>query len=155
MYVGHFAAALAIKAHEPRAPTWALLVGVGLLDLLFGPLVLAGIERATLTPGVSPGFSLDYIDWSHSLLMSLVWFNRVRGSLRAPRPQGSRDGRSRGLLAFPARPPDAPPGSGAVADLTDARGPRPVASAPNGLVGCRARRHCSVVDVLLAPVEDR
>jgi membrane-bound metal-dependent hydrolase YbcI (DUF457 family) len=73
MYVGHFAAALAIKAHEPRAPTWALLVGVGLLDLLFGPLVLAGIERATLTPGVSPGFSLDYIDWSHSLLMSLVW----------------------------------------------------------------------------------
>ena len=73
MYVGHFAAGLAIKAHEPRAPTWALLVGAGLLDLLFGPLVLAGIERATLTPDVSPGFSLDYIDWSHSLLMSVVW----------------------------------------------------------------------------------
>jgi hypothetical protein len=73
MYVGHFAAALAIKAREPRAPTWALLVGVGLLDILFGPFVLAGIERATVTPSVSPGFSLDYIDWSHSLVMSLVW----------------------------------------------------------------------------------
>jgi hypothetical protein len=73
MYVGHFAAGLAIKAWEPRAPTWALLVGVGLLDILFGPFVVAGIERATPTPGVTPGFSLDYIDWSHSLAMSLVW----------------------------------------------------------------------------------
>ena len=73
MYVGHFAAGLAIKASEPRAPTWALLVGVGLLDILFGPFVLVGIERATVTPSVSPGFSLDYIDWSHSLVMSLVW----------------------------------------------------------------------------------
>jgi hypothetical protein len=50
-----------------------LLVGVGLLDILFGPFVLAGIEGATVTPSVSPGFSLDYIDWSHSLVMSLVW----------------------------------------------------------------------------------
>lgn len=73
MYVGHVAAGLAIKAGEPRAPTWALLVGVGLLDILFAPFVLAGIERATVTPSVSPGFSLNYIDWSHSLVMSLVW----------------------------------------------------------------------------------
>jgi hypothetical protein len=73
MYVGHFAAGLAIKAREPRAPTWALLVGVGLLDILFGPFVLVGIERATVTPSVPPGFSLDHIDWSHSLAMSLMW----------------------------------------------------------------------------------
>lgn len=73
MYAGHFAAGLALKARVPAAPTWALLLGVGLLDVLFGPLVLLGIERATVTPGVSPGFSLDYIDWSHSLLTSLVW----------------------------------------------------------------------------------
>jgi hypothetical protein len=73
VYVGHFAAGLALKAREPRAPTWGLLVGVGLLDILFGPFVLAGIERATVTPLVSPGFSLDYIDWSHSLVMAVVW----------------------------------------------------------------------------------
>jgi hypothetical protein len=73
MYAGHFAAALVVKARVPRAPTWGLLVGVGVLDLLFGPLVLAGIERVAVTPGVSPGFSLDYIDWSHSLAMSVVW----------------------------------------------------------------------------------
>jgi len=73
VYVGHFAAGLALKGAQPKAPTWGLLLGVGLLDILFGPFVLLGIERATLTPGVSPGFSLDYIDWSHSLAMSLLW----------------------------------------------------------------------------------
>ena len=73
MYAGHFAAGLGLKAAEPRAPMWGILIGVGLLDLLFGPFLLIGVERATLTPGVSPGFTLDYIDWSHSLAMSLVW----------------------------------------------------------------------------------
>ncbi len=73
MYAAHFASALALKAKEPQAPTWGLLLGVGVLDLLFGPFVLAGIERVSLTPDISPGFSLDHIDWSHSLVMSVVW----------------------------------------------------------------------------------
>jgi hypothetical protein len=73
MYAGHFAAALALKTAQPRAPTWALLLGVGFLDVLFGIFVLLGIERATLTPGRSPGFSLDFIDWSHSLVASIFW----------------------------------------------------------------------------------
>jgi membrane-bound metal-dependent hydrolase YbcI (DUF457 family) len=73
MYAGHFAAALALKTTQPRAPTWALLLGVGFLDVLFGIFVLFGWERASLTPGRSPGFSLDFIDWSHSLAASLFW----------------------------------------------------------------------------------
>jgi hypothetical protein len=73
MYGGHYAAALAIKAKEPRAPTWALLLGVGFLDVLFGIFVMLGVEKVTMTPHVGHGFSLDFIDWSHSLAMSLVW----------------------------------------------------------------------------------
>src|SRR5881397_1938908 len=73
MYAGHFAAGFVIKARVPQAPTWGLLLGVGLLDLLFGPFVLFGLERVSLTPGIAPGFSLDYIDWSHSLATSLLW----------------------------------------------------------------------------------
>jgi hypothetical protein len=73
VYAGHFAAGLALKARVPRAPTWGILIGVGFLDLLFGPFVLLGLEQVSVTPGVSPGFSLDYIDWSHSLVMSLLW----------------------------------------------------------------------------------
>jgi hypothetical protein len=73
MYAGHFAAAYAIKAREPKAPTWALLVGVVALDLLFPTFVLTGIEKVTMTPGVPPGMRWDDIGWSHSLAMSLVW----------------------------------------------------------------------------------
>jgi membrane-bound metal-dependent hydrolase YbcI (DUF457 family) len=73
MFAGHFAAGFAIKARVPQAPTAALLVGVTLLDLIFAPLVLLGIERITPAPGFAPGFSLDFIDWSHSLLMALIW----------------------------------------------------------------------------------
>lgn len=73
MFVGHFAAGFALKGARPEAPTWGLLIGVGVLDILFGPLVLLGIERVTVTPGMSPGFLLDFIDWSHSLVTSALW----------------------------------------------------------------------------------
>ncbi len=73
MYAGHFAAALAIKARAPRVPTWSLLLGVGFLDVLFGLFVLAGWERVRMTPGQSPGFTLELIDWSHSAVMALIW----------------------------------------------------------------------------------
>ena len=101
MYAGHFAAGLAIKATEPRVPTWAVLLGVGFVDILFGLFLLLGIERAHLTPGQSPGFALDFIDWSHSLLMCLVWAGlfavlfRGRGTAVAAwcaeAPDGERD----------------------------------------------------------------
>jgi len=73
MYAGHFAAGLAMKAAEPRAPTWALLLGVGFLDVLFGIFVLLGIERVAMTPGRPPGFALEFIDWSHSLAATIFW----------------------------------------------------------------------------------
>jgi hypothetical protein len=73
MYAGHFAAGLAIKARQPSAPTWAILLGTGFLDILFGIFVALGIEHVTMMPGVPPGFSLDFIDWSHSLVMSILW----------------------------------------------------------------------------------
>ena len=73
MYAGHFAAGLAIKARVPEVPTLAVLVGVSFLDLLFAPFVLLGIERISPVKGFAPGFNLDFIDWSHSFAMSLVW----------------------------------------------------------------------------------
>lgn len=35
--------------------------------------VLLGVECVTATPGVAPGFRLDFIDWSHSLAASMFW----------------------------------------------------------------------------------
>jgi hypothetical protein len=64
MYAGHIAAGLALKTVVPKAPSWALIVGVGLLDILFGPFVLVGIEHAR---------GRLIIPWSHSLLMAVIW----------------------------------------------------------------------------------
>jgi hypothetical protein len=61
MYAGHFAAGLALRGRARRVPITVLLVGAFLLDFLW---ILFGV------------FHLDHTawdDWSHSLVMSVVW----------------------------------------------------------------------------------
>ncbi len=65
MYAAHFAAGLAIKSRAPQAPTWALLVGAFIPDLVWIGLGLAGVE-----PSQGPTF---FDDWSHSLASIVVW----------------------------------------------------------------------------------
>ena len=65
MYIGHFAAGLAIQSRFRVVPLWILLIGIAFLDILFSIFIVFGIERIS-----TKGF--DFIDWSHSLVMSLV-----------------------------------------------------------------------------------
>jgi hypothetical protein len=65
MYPGHFAAGLALKVSEPRASTLGIMIGVGLLDLIFAVGVGFGVEGGTLQHLITP--------WSHSLLMAALW----------------------------------------------------------------------------------
>jgi hypothetical protein len=65
MYAAHFAAGLAIKGQASKAPTWALLVGAFLPDFAWVAFGLVGAE-----PSQGPQF---FDDWSHSLLMVIVW----------------------------------------------------------------------------------
>ena len=75
MYVGHFAIGLAIKARCPKVPPLPIMMGIGLLDILNGAFILAGIDR--VTPNLERGpylfFDLTFIDWDHSLLMAVFW----------------------------------------------------------------------------------
>lgn len=73
MYAGHIAAGLAIKAAEPRAPTWALVLGAGWLDIVHGVLVLAGVEH--VKPDATKFLAWELVDmpWSHSLAATVVW----------------------------------------------------------------------------------
>ena len=73
MYAGHFACAVALLGANPRTPRWVPFVGIGVLDLLDGVGVAAGVERISPDPDVPLGISLDYIDWDHSLVMALAW----------------------------------------------------------------------------------
>jgi hypothetical protein len=74
LFVGHYAAAFAAKAIEPKAPLWTLAAGCQLVDIGWSAFVMAGIERASVDPSL-PGSSLvlEHMPWTHSLPMTFVW----------------------------------------------------------------------------------
>lgn len=74
MFVGHYAAAMAAKAIEPKAPMWTLAAAAQLVDIGWSAFIIAGIERASVDPTL-PGSTLVLYDmpWTHSLPMALVW----------------------------------------------------------------------------------
>ncbi len=74
MFVGHYAAAMAAKAIEPKAPMWTLAAAAQLVDIGWSAFIIAGIERASVDPAL-PGSTLvlEHMPWTHSLPMALAW----------------------------------------------------------------------------------
>jgi len=75
MYVGHYAASLALKRFEKRASLGVLFIAVQLVDIVFFPLVLLGIERLNIVENFtqSTHFELEYMPITHSLVAFLIW----------------------------------------------------------------------------------
>src|ERR1700751_38001 len=75
MFVGHYGVSFAAKKSDPEIPLWVLFVAVQLLDVAWAPLVLAGIEKVRIVPGVTASNPLDlsYMPYTHSLVAALVW----------------------------------------------------------------------------------
>ena len=75
MFLGHFAVGFAAKRVAPRASLGTLFAAAQLLDLLWPPLVLAGIETVQVAPGDTAYTPLRFTSypWSHSLLLALAW----------------------------------------------------------------------------------
>ncbi|MBS0385057.1 MAG: hypothetical protein JSS00_06885 [Proteobacteria bacterium] len=74
MFVGHYAAAFAAKAIEPRTPLWTLAAGCQLIDIGWSSLIMAGVEHASADPAL-PGSTLVLYDmpWTHSLPGAAAW----------------------------------------------------------------------------------
>ena len=74
MFVGHYAAAFAAKAIEPKAPMWTLAAASQLIDIGWSSFIIAGVERAHVDPAL-PGSTLvlEHMPWTHSLPAVLVW----------------------------------------------------------------------------------
>lgn len=74
MFVGHYSAALAAKAAEPRGPLWAYVAAAQLVDIGWSALVMAGVEKVRIDESL-PGSSLDlyWMPWTHSLPAAIVW----------------------------------------------------------------------------------
>ena len=75
MFVGHYGVAFAVRSERNQIPLWVLFVAVQLLDFLWAPFVLLGIEKVRMVPGITATNSLDlyYMPYTHSLVGALFW----------------------------------------------------------------------------------
>jgi len=94
MFVGHYGPSFTGRAIEKSIPLWVLFLAVQLLDVFWSILVLLGIEKVRIVPGITKTNPLDlyYMPYTHSLdgamLLSLgaglaYWFFRRTGGWRA------------------------------------------------------------------------
>ncbi len=75
MFVGHYAASLALKRVEKSASLGMLFLAVQFVDILFFPFVLMGLERLNIIENYtqSTHFELVYMPYTHSLLAAFLW----------------------------------------------------------------------------------
>jgi membrane-bound metal-dependent hydrolase YbcI (DUF457 family) len=75
LFIGHYGPSYAIKAFRPAIPMWLLFIAVQFMDVAWSVLVLLGIERVQIVPGITASNPLDlyYMPYTHSLVAALLW----------------------------------------------------------------------------------
>jgi hypothetical protein len=75
VFIGHFAVAFAAKRAVPELSLGTLFLAAQLADLVWPTLVLLGVERFEIRPGVTALTPLDFVyyPWSHSLAAMAGW----------------------------------------------------------------------------------
>ena len=75
MFIGHFAVALAAKRAVPEVSLGTLFLAAQLADLVWPTLVLLGLERFEIRPGITAVTPLDFVHYpySHSLVALAGW----------------------------------------------------------------------------------
>ncbi|HEX9094127.1 MAG TPA: hypothetical protein VF902_09105 [Coriobacteriia bacterium] len=79
MIVGHYAAGLVAKSVDRRIPLWLLFLAANAVDFAWAALLLLGVEKARVVPGITAADPLDlyFIPYSHGLASSLLLFGIV------------------------------------------------------------------------------
>lgn len=75
MYVGHYAASLALKKYDKKLSLGWLFIGAQLVDIFFFSFVLLGVERLNVVEHYTATnhFHLEYMPFTHSLLSTFLW----------------------------------------------------------------------------------
>ena len=75
MFVGHYAVAFALKGKEKNTSLGWLFIAVQLVDILFFPLAVLGIESLKFEEGFTEvnNFKMEFYPFTHGLLGSLIW----------------------------------------------------------------------------------
>lgn len=98
MFAGHFGLAAVVKAKQPKVPLWALMASTQLLDILFVPLLLSGVEMIDSSSKNGYGGAIIHADYTHSLIGALLI--AFMAGIAAWRVWGKRGGFTIGLLVF-------------------------------------------------------
>jgi membrane-bound metal-dependent hydrolase YbcI (DUF457 family) len=100
MIAGHFGLAAAVKSGYRQVPLWALMLATVWLDVLFVPLLLAGIETIGTVQGAEAGYgkAIIHADYTHSLVGALLL--AALFGLVAARSWGQRSGTVLGAVVF-------------------------------------------------------
>ncbi|MBI5588531.1 MAG: hypothetical protein HY889_09240 [Deltaproteobacteria bacterium] len=75
MFIGHYGVGFVAKRFAPKTSLGTLFIAAVLLDLIWPVLVLVGVERVSIPPGITKvtPLSFDYYPFSHSLLAVVIW----------------------------------------------------------------------------------
>ena len=75
MFIGHFGLAFAAKRVAPSVSLGTLFLAAQLADLVWPNLVLLGLEKVEVAPGITAVTPLNFVSYpySHSLLALAVW----------------------------------------------------------------------------------
>lgn len=98
MFAGHFGLAAAVKAKSPEVPLWAVMLSTQLLDVVFVPFFLTGVETMESAGGSGYGANIIHADYTHSLAGALLI--ALLAALFARRQWGKRGGLVIGATVF-------------------------------------------------------
>lgn len=75
MFIGHFGVGFGAKRAAPRTSLGTLFLSAQFLDLLWPTLLIAGVERVEVRPGITRVTPLDFVSYpvSHSLALVVGW----------------------------------------------------------------------------------
>lgn len=75
MFIGHFGVGFGAKRAAPRTSLGTLFLSAQFVDLLWPSLLLVGLERVEIRPGITRVTPLDFVSYpiSHSFAMVVCW----------------------------------------------------------------------------------
>jgi membrane-bound metal-dependent hydrolase YbcI (DUF457 family) len=90
LFVGHYGVSFAATKSGAFVPLWVLFIAVQLLDVGWSLLVLLGIEKVRIVPGITASNPLDlyYMPYTHSLVAALLWSAAAAAVYRLAVPSG-------------------------------------------------------------------
>lgn len=98
MFAGHFGISAAVKSKTPETPLWSLIVSTQLLDIVFIPFNLLGLENIEPIGEGGYGNDMIYAFYTHSLVGSLIL--SFLAALLAKRFWGRKSGIITGAVVF-------------------------------------------------------